>query len=64
MTSQKQITSEGSTAVQATGDVTIHQGITVQQMSEILNAVASHITIFRNEALQLAERVWLSSRRK
>lgn len=41
--SQKQEVSKGSTAVQASGSVTINQGLTTAQMSEIMSAIAVHV---------------------
>jgi hypothetical protein len=54
LTKQDQQVGEGAEAYQAARDVVVNRGISVQQMGEILTALAAHISIFRDEALNVA----------
>lgn len=45
---------EGAEAYQAGRDVTVNNGITIQQMGEILSALSAHVSVFRDEALAVA----------
>lgn len=47
---QKQNATEGSTAIQATGDVTFNGGLSTGQMVEILSALSAHVETLGNVA--------------
>src|SRR5262245_20123893 len=55
MDRQNQELAEGAAVVQAGRDVVIHQGISPQQMSEIMIGMAKMLTAFQQEAADLAE---------
>ncbi len=52
---QKQNATEGSTAIQATGDVTVHKGLSPAQMVEILSALSAHVETLGNVAMAQIE---------
>lgn len=55
---QKQNATEGSTAIQATGDVTVNGGLSSAQMGEILSALSTHVDALGNVArAQIEERL-------
>lgn len=47
---QKQSATEGSTAIQATGDVNVNNGLSPAQMVEILSALSTHVETLGNIA--------------
>lgn len=54
MTDQDQRVTEGSTALQAARDiVVVHQGISPDKMSEILVSMATQLSLYRDEAMQV-----------
>ena len=53
--SQKQSAGEGSTAIQAGRDVTINNGVSIAQMSEIITALSAHVERLSATAKELIE---------
>ena len=53
--SQKQSAGEGSTAIQAARDVTINNGVSIAQMSEIITALSAHVERLSATAKELIE---------
>lgn len=53
---QKQEVGSGSNAIQAKGDVIVHQGATPEQISEIIIALSKQLSHFEQEARTIAEK--------
>lgn len=52
---QKQEVGSGSNAIQAKGDVIVHQGATPEQMSQIIGAISKQLSSFAAEARTVAD---------
>lgn len=52
MTDQSQKTSDNSVAIQSQRDVTINTGLTPKDLTDILQALAAHVSQFKEEALE------------
>jgi hypothetical protein len=55
MTNQEQSAADGAQAIQAGRDVTIHNGVSVEQMSEILLYLTKSLSFYHQEALEKVE---------
>lgn len=55
MTRQDQSVDTGGTAIQAGRDVVVQQGISAEQMAEIMVAVGKQLAVFTSEARQIAD---------
>jgi hypothetical protein len=60
MSRQDQNVEAGGTALQATGDIVIQQGMSPQQMSEIMMAIAKQLSVYHAEAGQIADQRFAS----
>ncbi len=54
-TRQRQNASEGAVAIQATGDVVVHQGVSAEEMAEIMVKLGTQLAYFQNEAMDKVE---------
>jgi len=55
MSRQDQSVESGGAAIQAGGDVVVHQGMSPKQMSEIMMAIAKQLSIYHDEARHIAD---------